>query len=62
MLSPFILCPDKFRHVKTVQTAQTLLNPFILCPDKFRRANIVKMYKDKEVKKCQGCFFCQCVT
>jgi hypothetical protein len=20
------------------------------------------MYKDKEVKKCQGYFFCQCVT
>ena len=20
------------------------------------------MYKDKEVNKCQGCFFCQCVT
>ena len=24
--------------------------------------HIVKMYKDKEVKIFQGCFFCQCVT
>ena len=42
MLSPFILCPDKFRHVKTVQTAQTLLSPFIICPDKFRRAKTIQ--------------------
>ena len=30
--------------------------------DAFSYTHVVKMYKDKEVKKCQGYFFCQCVT
>jgi hypothetical protein len=29
---------------------------------KEEKGKYVKMYKDKEVKKCQGYFFCQCVT
>jgi hypothetical protein len=53
--------------VKNITKLRISAHTFLIEKGRYRRSKLprdlrqCKMYKDKEVKKCQGYFFCQCV-
>jgi hypothetical protein len=59
------LCLQQIRVITKLPNSEQSYKGKVKTHNYINRQNqstIVKMYKDKEVKKCQEYFFCQCVT